>query len=367
MPAQSRSILTLMLRRYGTRCVPTTMLRNSISTLIENSITEKVFPGAVVCILTDKEVLYYEAFGHRCIKPKRLPMLRSTLFDLASLTKPIVIGTLYMQLVEKGKLSLNTAAAAYLPTFKQKGVTLRHLLTHTSGLPAWVPLYLRAGSRENVIAYLGEVALEAPPGKKAVYSCLGYIVLGALLEKITKQPLDQLARERIFAPLGMAQTRFNPPQAWHENCAATEDSNSFERRLVNYERYDWREGVIIGQVHDENAHFLGGVSGNAGLFSTATDLGKFCSALMDNSSTLLHPESLSTMRQIASAEGERRCIGWAVTDDGCLYHTGFTGTSIRICLKRKLAAILLTNRVHPDADRRGIIEFRRMFHSLLFH
>ena len=136
--------------------------------------------------------------------------------------------------------------------------------------------------------------------------------------------------------------------------------------MVNYERYDWREGVIIGQVHDENAHFLGGVSGNAGLFSTSTDLGKFCRALMDNGGTLLRPESLSTMRQVASAEGERRCIGWAVTDDRCLYHTGFTGTSIRICLKRKLAAILLTNRVHPDADRRGIIEFRRMFHEMVF-
>ncbi|MDE0681998.1 MAG: serine hydrolase [Candidatus Poribacteria bacterium] len=342
------------------------MFKDSISTLIENSITEKVFPGAVACILTDKEVLYHEAFGCRSIKPKRLPMLRTTLFDLASLTKPIVIGTLCMQLVEKGRLSLGTPVEKYLPAFGQKGVTLTHLLTHTSGLPAWIPLYLRAGSREHVISYLSEVALESQPGEKAVYSCLGYIVLGTLLEKVTKQPLDQLAKERIFAPLGMEQTRFNPPQAWHGNCAATEDSNSFERRMVNYERYDWREGVIIGQVHDENAHFLGGVSGNAGLFATSTDLGKFCSALMDNGGALLCSESLDAMRKVVSAEGERRCIGWAVTDDECLYHTGFTGTSIRICLKRKLAAVLLTNRVHPDADRRGIIEFRRMFHKMVF-
>ena len=342
------------------------MFKNSISTLIANGITERVFPGAVAYIFTDEKVLYHEAFGCRSVKPKRLPMLRTTLFDLASLTKPIVIGTLCMQLVKEGKLSLNIPAEEYLPAFRQKGVTLAHLLTHTSGLPAWIPLYLRAGSRERVISYLSEVELESQPGKKAVYSCLGYIVLGALLEKVTKQPLDQLARERIFAPLGMAQTRFNPPQAWHENCAATEDSNSFERRMVNYERYDWREGVIMGQVHDENAHFLGGVSGNAGLFATSKDLGKFCSALMDTGGVLLRPESLNTMRQVASAEGERRCIGWAVADDGCLYHTGFTGTSIRICLKRKLAAILLTNRVHPDADRRGIIEFRKMFHEMVF-
>ena len=293
-------------------------------------------------------------------------MLRTTLFDLASLTKPIVIGTLCMQLIESGRLSLNTQARKYLPAFTQTGVTLKHLLTHTSGLPAWLPVYLRAPSREDVIPYLGGVPLESQPGKKAVYSCLGYIVLGGLLESVTGKSLDTLAQERIFTPLGMEWTRFNPPQAWREHCAATEDSNSFERRMVNYERYDWREGIIIGQVHDENAHYLGGVSGNAGLFSTSTDLSQFCRALMDNGGALLHPESLCTMQQVISADGERRCLGWAVADDGCLYHTGFTGTSIRICLKRKLAAILLTNRVHPDADRRGIIEFRKIFHSIAF-
>ena len=293
-------------------------------------------------------------------------MLPTTLFDLASLTKPIVVGTLCMKLVEGGKLSLDTPAEKHLPEFKQAGVTLKHLLTHTSGLPAWLPVYLRAPSRKEVISYLGGVPLESQPGKKAVYSCLGYIVLGILLERVAGKSLDKLAQEWIFTPLGMEWTRFNPPQAWCQHCAATEDSNSFERRMVNYERYDWREGVIIGQVHDENAHFLDGVSGNAGLFSTATDLSKFCRTLMNNGEELLRPESLCMMQQVASAEGENRGIGWAVADDGCLYHTGFTGTSIRICLKRKLAAILLTNRVHPDADRRGIIEFRKIFHATVF-
>ena len=342
------------------------MLKESISRLIENGIAEKVFPGAVAYVLTDKEAVYHKAFGFRCVQPKRLPMLQTTLFDLASLTKPIVVGTLCMQLVERGALLLRTPAAQYLPAFKHANITLMHLLTHTSGLPAWLPLYLRAASRENVIPYLAEVALESQPGEKAVYSCLGYIVLGKLLERVTRRSLDTLAQARIFTPLGMRSTQFNPPLACREACAATEDSNSFERRMVDYERYDWREDVILGQVHDENAHFLGGVSGNAGLFSTSTDLGKFCSALMENGGALLRSESLRTLRQVASTEGERRCIGWAVTDDGCLYHTGFTGTSIRICLKRRLAAILLTNRVHPDADRRGIIEFRKMFHSLIF-
>ena len=342
------------------------MLRNKISALIENGISEKVFPGAVACILTDKKVIYHEAFGYRCVRPRRLRMFRTTLFDVASLTKPIVVGTLCMQLIEKEILSLNTPAKRYLPAFTQAGVTLEHLLTHTSGLPAWLPLYLRTSSRRDAISYLGGVSLESNPGEKAVYSCLGYIVLGVLLENVTGRSLDTLAREQIFTPLGMESTRFNPSQPWRESCAATEDSNSFERRMVNYERYDWREGVIIGQVHDENAHYLGGISGNAGLFSTSTDLSQFCRALITNSRQLLHPESLELMRKVIPAEGERRCIGWAVAEDGCLYHTGFTGTSIRICLKRKLAAILLTNRVHPDADRPGIIEFRRIFHNILF-
>ena len=342
------------------------LLKKSLLRLIENSISKKVFPGVVVHVSTNGKTLYHEAFGFRCVKPKRLPMLHTTFFDLASLTKPIVVGTLCMQLVENGKLSLDTPAEQYLPEFKHPNVTLTHLLTHTSGLPAWLPVYLRAPSREYVIPYLAEVPLASQPGEKAVYSCLGYIVLGKLLERVTRQSLDKLAQKRIFTPLNMESTRFNPPQTWRKLCAATEDSNSFERRTVNYERYDWREGVIIGQVHDENAHFLGGVSGNAGLFSTSTDLGKFCRALMNNGGDLLRPESLRTMQQVVSAEGERRCIGWAVTDNGCLYHTGFTGTSIQICLKRRLAAILLTNRVHPDADRRGIIEFRKMFHSLIY-
>ncbi len=342
------------------------MLKQRISTLIENSIAEKVFPGAVACVLTDRQVLYHEAFGHRCVRPKRVPMQRTTLFDLASLTKPLVTATLCMQFSEKGLLAFDAPAEKYLPEFRQPGVTLTHLLTHTSGLPAWLPLYLRAGSRDSVVSYLGNVPLNTPPGQKAVYSCLGYIVLGALLENITGRSLDRLAAEQIFAPIGMEQTAFNPPPDWRDRCAATEDSNSFERRMVDYERYDWREGVIIGQVHDENAHFLGGVSGNAGLFSHTADLARFCRTVMQGGGELLRPESVRKMQQVVPSEGERRAIGWAVADDGGIYHTGFTGTSVRICLKRRLAAILLTNRVHPDADRPGILEFRRLFHNMLF-
>ena len=341
-------------------------MKKLISTLIESSIAEKVFPGAVVYIFKPEKGLYHEAMGFRSLKPKRLPMHRDTVFDLASLTKPIVVATLCLQLAETGELSLNTPVHTYLPQFRHPDITLLHLLTHTSGLPAWLPVYLRVASRSEVVESLGKVPLESRPGKRAVYSCLGYILLGELLANITDKPLNALAQSRIFAPLNMEQTRFNPPPAWRVRCAATEDSNSFERRMVNYQRYDWREGVIVGEVHDENAHFLDGVSGNAGLFSTTTDLGKFCKMLMSGGGKILRSESVSAMCQVYPAVGERRAIGWSVPEDGTLYHTGFTGTSMRICLRRKLAAILLTNRVHPDAERQGIMAFRNRLHEIVF-
>ena len=196
---------------------------------------------------------------------------------------------------------------------------------------------------------------------------MGYILLGKLLERLTGEPLDALAEERIFRPLGMEWTRYNPPAEWTDKCAATEDSNNFEKRMVDYQPHKWREGVIVGEVHDENAHFLGGVSGNAGLFSTATDIAKFCQMLINGGDNVLRPESIEQMAAIhTTGLNESRGIGWIVLEDGSLYHTGFTGTSIRVNLERKLYAILLTNRVHPDASLTGIADFRSKFYKSIF-
>ena len=200
-----------------------------------------------------------------------------------------------------------------------------------------------------------------------MYSCLGYILLGKLLERLTGEPLDGLAQKWIFQPLEMNWTRYNPPSAWIDKCAATEDSNSFEKRMVNYQPHDWREGVIVGEVHDENAHFLGGVSGNAGLFSTATDIAKFCQMLLNGGNSVLTTESINQMATVQTTGlNESRGVGWIILEDGSLYHTGFTGTSIRVNLERKMFAILLTNRVHPDASRPGIVDFRSKFYQSIF-
>lgn len=346
-----------------------------ISTLIQKKITEKIFPGAVVAILKRDKVIYHAAFGNRIITPKQAPMLHDTLFDLASLTKPIVIGTLTMQLVASKKLSLDAPAQAYLPAFEHPHITCRHLLAHTSGLPAWKPLYIETDSPEDVIAYMGSMPLESAPGEKVTYSCLGYILMGKLISAVTGEPLDSLAQNTIFKPLGMNRTLYNPPPQMHDNCAATEDSNSFEQRMVKsgqhgrfYRGHNWREGVIIGEVHDENANFLGGVSGNAGLFSTARDMITFCQLLLQRGDTFLSADSVQALAapQTPHDASEQRSIGWHILADGSMYHTGFTGTSIRIDLGKGMAAILLTNRVHPDAQRTGIIECRNQFHRIVF-
>ena len=347
----------------------------AISTLIEQNITEQIFPGAVVAILKKDKIIYHAAFGHRIITPKQAPMLPDTLFDLASLTKPIVIGTLCMQLVESGKLSLDTPAQTYLPEFNQPNITCRQLLTHTSGLPAWKPLYIETTSSDDVIEHLGNMTLESPPNEKVTYSCLGYILMGKLISAIIDEELDTLAHNAIFKPLGMKRTTYNPPLQTHDNCAATEDSNSYERRMVNsgqhgryYKGHDWREGVIIGEVHDENTNYLGGVSGNAGLFSNARDIVTFCQMLLHGGGTLISPQSIQALSTpyTPSDASEQRSIGWHILADGSMYHTGFTGTSIRLDLEKGVAAILLTNRVHPDAQRTGIIECRNQFHRIVF-
>lgn len=351
------------------------MNTTTISTLIEKKIAKKIFPGAVVTILNKDKVIYHAAFGQRIIKPKCAPMLPDTLFDLASLTKPIVIGTLAMKLVASGALSLDAPVQTYLPAFKRPHITCRHLLSHTSGLPAWKPLYIEAQSPETVIEHLGDIPLESVPGEKVTYSCLGYILMGKLISTITGEPLDTLAHNVIFKPLGMNRTQYNPPSQLHDNCAATEDSNSFERRMVqsgqhgrSYRGHNWRKGVIIGEVHDENANFLEGVSGNAGLFSNTRDLTTYCQMLLQNGGSFLSADNVMPLAtpQTNQNAGELRSIGWHILADGSMYHTGFTGTSIRIDLEKGIAAILLTNRVHPDAQRTGIIECRNQFHRIVF-
>ena len=341
------------------------MDEHQISSLINQGILEKKFPGAVAFKVEDSNVLYHKAFGHRMIKPEIQLMETDTIFDLASLTKPIVIGTLIMKLVEMGLVNLNESVQHYLSGVKHNQISILDLLTHRSGYPAWTAVYLNTTSNDQVLEYLSQIELAYETGEKVVYSCLGYILLGMLIERAADMQLDQLAREWIFDPLQMTDTFYNPPEDVVNRCAATEDSNSFERRRADkYQRYDWRDGVIIGQVHDENANYLSGVSGNAGLFSTTSDLGKFCQMLVDKGGKVLNQNSVNQISRVyTKGLNSSRGIGWVVLADKSLYHTGFTGTAIRLNLEKRTYEILLTNRVHPDASNTGILEFRDKFYN----
>jgi CubicO group peptidase (beta-lactamase class C family) len=338
--------------------------------IILDAIDRGIFPGAVLCLYREGEPLLLEAYGHRMIVPQQLPMHKETLFDLASLTKPVATAPSVMILNQQEQVRLDEDVATYLPEFARPGISIFHLLTHTSGLPAWRPLYLdlrletRDMSSQSVVKHLGELPLEYTTGSRVVYSCLGYILLGEMVRAVTGMGLDRFAHEHIFKPLGMNDTFFNPPEERRMECAATEDSNGFEKRMTNYRRYKWREGVVVGEVHDENAHSLGGVAGNAGLFSKAADLARFCRMIIDGGGDILSPESVRMM-SICHTRGldGSRSIGWIVLREGTLYHTGFTGTAIWIDLENRSAAILLTNRVHPDATKEGIGEVRERFYA----
>jgi CubicO group peptidase (beta-lactamase class C family) len=319
----------------------------------------------VVGIFGDDNPLFLDAYGNRMITPQVLPMLKETLFDLASLTKSIATATSVIILKERGLIDLNHDISLYLTEFKRK-ISISHLLTHTSGLPAWRPLYVEVKHRSDVIKYLSDLNLEYETGNKVVYSCLGYILLGEMIRKVTGLGLDEFADREIFKPLSMNDTFFNPLENRREECAATEDSNSFEKRMSNYRDYRWRKGVIVGEVHDENANFLGGVAGNAGLFSTASDLARFAKMLINGGENILSPDSVKMISTIQTPGlNESRGLGWIILPDKTLYHTGFTGTAVWINLERRFFATLLTNRVHPDATREGIVDFRQTFYRLI--
>ncbi len=340
------------------------MRTDIVKQLILDGINEGIFPGAVVAMSDKDNPFFIEAYGNRMIVPKVLPMLKETLFDLASLTKVVATATSVMILKERGIINLDSDISNYVPEFKREGISVFHLLTHTSGLPAWRPIYVEVKDRSDVVKYLSRLNLEYETGKKVVYSCLGYILLGEMIKRVTGLGLDKFSNNEIFRPLSMFDTFFNPPKNRREECAATEDSSSFEKRMANYRDHRWRNGVIVGEVHDENANFLGGVAGNAGLFSTATDLHKFAEMLINNGKGILSPESvkmISTNHTIRL--NESRGIGWIILEDGTLYHSGFTGTAIWINLKRFMFVTLLTNRVHPDATKEGIVEFRQKFYK----
>ena len=326
-----------------------------VDSIVQEAIHAGQIPGAVVLVWHNGQVLYRKAFGYRALEPRRELMTVDTVFDLASLTKVVATTTAVMQLVEKGEVRLNDPVAKYIPEFAQNGkedITVRGLLTHYSGLEPDLDLTHPWQGRDTAFSMAFAEKPVNPPGSRFVYSDINFITLGALVERVSKVELDKYCAQNIFTPLKMARTRFLPPATWVPKIAPTE--------------YDEQNRMLRGVVHDPSARRMGGVAGQAGLFSTADDLSKFARALIAGSSVLpsLLVEKMSTPQQPPAAH-ELRGFGWDIDSPfstnrgellpvGSFGHTGFTGTSLWIDPTTRTYIILLTNAVHPHGKGNAV-------------
>ncbi|MEN1679307.1 MAG: serine hydrolase domain-containing protein [Planctomycetota bacterium] len=324
----------------------------SVEPLVEARINKGDFPGCVVEIGRQSGPLLTVAYGERSVEPSREAMTVDTVFDLASLTKPVATATCVMQLIEEGALRLRTPVADVLPEFAQNGkgrIRVEHLLTHAGGLIADNPIGdyrdgpQRAWERINALTPL------AAPGERFIYTDVGFLCLGRIVETLRGEPLDRVARQRVFQPLGMLETGYTPSDELTARIAPTEQQDG-----------EW----LRGRVHDPRAALLGGVAGHAGLFSTAADLGRYARAMLGGGALadarVLSPAAVSQMTQPREVAGvAKRALGWDArsgysSNRGDLMsgrafgHGGFTGTGMWIDPELDLYVIFLSNRLHPD-------------------
>jgi CubicO group peptidase (beta-lactamase class C family) len=292
------------------------------------------FPGAVYAIGSSHGIERENALGHAVTVPLRIPATLDTIYDCASLTKPLITTTLALQMLDVD--------------------AIRPLLTHTSGLRAWMPLYLYP----DYVAAIREHGPEYEPGTRVVYSDLNYVLLWSMLPDYVS-----LARSRIFEPLGIDAT-FNPPASLRPRIAATEWGQRFEAKLAGHpEIASTRDGLIWGEVHDGNSYFAGGTAGNAGLFATARAVFRIAQAWVNNELLPRAIVSEATRNQTIGLN-ESRGLGWLISPTGMYGHTGFTGTSVWIDPERDRIMVLLTNRVHPCAAANSMQRIRAEFHRL---
>ena len=320
-----------------------------IKDIVEESIEQKKIPGAVVLVLNQGKIVYKQAFGNKSLYPSTEPMTTDTIFDLASLTKPIATGTSIFKLVEAGKLRLSDKAKLHLPELTEpawEAITLEHLLTHTSGLPAGNASSDYKEGITQSIKKINNLKLLAPPGERFTYSDIGFIMLGEIVQRTSGRSLDQFSRDEIFLPLGMKETGYNLSETLKPRIAPTQKE---------------KEIMLRGVVHDPRARLLNGIAGHAGLFSTADDLALYANMILNPSNSKgLSPASVRTMTQARAVPNGWRTFSWDCdtafsSNRGELFpkgstfgHTGFTGTSIWFDPASQTAVIFLSNRVHPE-------------------
>jgi CubicO group peptidase (beta-lactamase class C family) len=366
---------------------------HSVDSAVQDAVTQGVFPGAVVLVSKDHDVVYEKAFGYRSLLPQKTPMQLETIFDLASLTKPLATSVALMLLINEKKLRLDDKLTRIIPMFGVFGknlTTFRHLLSHTSGLPAWKPYFeeiIRSekAGRINFVAsraakdhVLEQIHREKPlsaPGEQSLYSDLGFMVLAEAVEIVSGNTLDRFCQERIFKPLALRATGFVDLTQLR-----TRRLQPVEEMIAPTENCPWRRKILCGEVHDDNAYAIGGVSGHAGLFSSARDIHAFLQrmsqCLEDKDSFLPRDLVREFLTKDDAVSGSTFALGWDTPSPGksasgslfsprTVGHLGFTGCSIWWDLEKSCHVVLLTNRIHPSRKNDKIKEFRPQIHDLI--
>ena len=334
--------------------------------LLERAIEQRAFPGAATAITHQGELVGLKGLGHFTYDADSPPCHAHTVYDLASVTKVVATTAACMILCERGRFFLQQPAAEILPEFagadpRKRQVTLAMLLAHSSGLPAYAKLFGGARGRQEILDHAFRLPLEAGPGARSEYSDVGFILLGAALERLAGQVLDEFCKHEIFAPLGV-EIAYCPPPEQKSGIPPTENDTSF------------RHKVVQGEVNDENAWVMGGIAGHAGCFGTAKAVANFAECMLRGGAPLFkrHSVSLFTQRQ-ASPAGTSRALGWdtpSIPSQSGKYfspssygHLGYTGTSLWIDPERHLSVALLTNRTWPDRSSQAIKQVRPAFHD----
>ncbi len=357
---------------------------SSVDDIISKGILNHAFPGAQILVGNDKEILYNKSYGNFTYDDFSAPVTDECMFDLASVTKVVATTSAIMKLYQEKKINLTDKVSDYINEFAnngKEGITILNLLLHNSGLTAFIPFYKTLSTREEVLNAIYNTRLEYRTNSKFLYSDLNAILLGIIVEKVSGMKLNEYCDRIIFTPLNMHSTTFIPGENLKNKILPTE--------VDNY----WRNRLIQGEVHDESAAMLGGVSGNAGLFSNTKDLYLFMKTMLNNGNYINSPSgnqsneilfendivSLFTKKYSETAYENSRALGWdtrplqssskyripcgELISENCFGHTGFTGTSIWCDRDRNLIIIFLTNRIYPSRDNYGIRDVRPDVHN----
>jgi CubicO group peptidase (beta-lactamase class C family) len=376
-------------------------MKNHISKFLQSRIDAKDFPSAVYLVAEKGEIVFQDALGYAVVEPEKIKAEIDTIYDLASLTKVLVTGLLCAKLIESGEISLSDKISKYFSEFdtkEKREITIENLLTHTSGFQAWKPFYLSQHSpviyeakylgdsdvriNEFVLREISQIQLDYQTNSKVVYSDFNFLLLGFLVETIFDYPLNYIATTEIFTKLGLVRTFIGGLDTLRREIAACEFGNAYEKQTCvdsgyDVSKYNWRDYQIWGEVHDGNCFFMNGVSGHAGLFSTAEETFKIAQQFLAEETFLLKPETCKLFRtNFTPALNEARSIAFqlAETKDSTASaslskdsfgHLGFTGTSLWIEPETERIFILLTNRTHArQLPFVNINSTRRRFHEL---